>query len=174
MPKGNPKAYLNIKNNPLADNPDMTVDENTKMIMLCMETFNHPVPDLNNPEEVAATITEYFQTCIDKELRPGNLGLYAWLGLDKKQVNHLLAGRMKTNTATLDLIKKAIRTLATYRETLGSSGKLNPITLLFWQKNFDHMEDKQTLEVSASDHNVAEHTPEQIAAAIEADIPEDN
>jgi hypothetical protein len=178
MAKGNPKAYLNANkgaNSPII-NPkfEITDDENARMIQLCMDTFNHPIPDINNPTEVIDTINAYFQTCIDKGLRPGNLGLYAWLGLDRKDVNHILAGRKKINAACVDIIKKAVKTLSTYRESLGSSGKLNPITLLFWQKNFDHMEDKQQIEVSARDTSTADQTPEEIAAALEADVIQDN
>lgn len=175
MAKGNPRAYLNAKNNPITDNPDITEDENRNILSLCMEGFNAPLPNLSNPDEVKQAIDNYFLGCARHGLRPGNLGLYGRLGLTKQEVHNELTGHTKKlNPEALDLLKKAILFLREYRESLGTAGKLNPVTLIFWQKNYDGLTDTQTIEVSASDRNVAESTPEQIAAAIEADIPEDN
>jgi hypothetical protein len=74
----------------------------------------------------------------------------------------------------MDMIKKALATLSQMREQYGATGKLNPVTLIFWQKNYDGLTDVQQIEVSAKDQNAAEQTPEQIAAALEADVIQDN
>lgn len=174
MGKGNPKAYLNARNDPITDGPKVSEDENRNIIELCLETFNAPVPDLNDPEQVRAAVAGYFKSCIDRGLRPGNMGLYARLGKSRQYINAIVHGRVKINAASLDILKKALDTLSQMREQYGATGKLNPVTLIFWQKNYDGLTDTQTIEVSASDHNVPERSPEQIAAAIEADIPEDN
>jgi hypothetical protein len=164
----------NIKNNPITADPVMTPDENAKMIKLCIETFNAPAPDINNPEEVRAAIDGYFASCIEKELRPGNLGLYARLDLSKQDAHDIVIGKKKINPASADLLKKAIKALSTFREMLGSQGKINPATLIFWGKNFDGLSDVQQIEISPRDTPAAEQTPEQIAAALEADVIQDN
>ena len=176
MAKGNPKAYLNAKNSPII-NPDtsgVSDDENRNIIELCLETFTAPVPDINNPEEVYTAIAEYFRSCVERGLRPGNMGLYARLGKSRQEINNIIHGRTKINPAASDIIKKALSTLSQMREQYGATGKLNPVTLIFWQKNYDGLTDVQQIEVSARDTSAAEQTPEQIAAAIEADIPGDN
>lgn len=176
MAKGNPKAYLNAKNSPII-NPDMSGvsdDENRNIIELCLETFTAPVPDINNPEEVYTAIAGYFRSCVERGLRPGNMGLYARLGKSRQEINNIVHGRTKINPAASDIIKKALSTLSQMREQYGATGKLNPVTLIFWQKNFDGLSDVQQIEVSARDTSAAEQTPEQIAAALEADVIQDN
>jgi len=176
MAKGNPKAYLNAKNSPVI-NPDISGvsdDENRNIIELCLETFSAPVPDINNPEEVYTAIAEYFRSCIERGLRPGNMGLYARLGKSRQEINNIIHGRTKINPAANDMIKKALATLSQMREQYGATGKLNPVTLIFWQKNYDGLTDTQTIEVSARDTSAAEQTPEEIAAALEADVIRDN
>lgn len=171
MAKGNPKAYLNARNDPITDAPKVTEDENRNIIELCLETFNAPIPDINDPVQVQAAVAGYFKSCIDRGLRPGNMGLYARLGKSRQDINNYVHGRVKINPAALDILKKALETLSQLREQYGATGKLNPVTLIFWQKNYDGLTDVQQIEVSASDHTQAEYTPEQIAAAIDADIP---
>ena len=104
-------------------------------------------------------------------LRPGNLGLYASLGLSKQDVSDAIRGRNKSklSSSSIDLLKKAKVALSTYREMLGSTGKINPVTLIFWQKNYDGLEDKQTMEIAPRKDLEPERTPEQI----EKDIPID-
>ncbi|MEE6208411.1 MAG: hypothetical protein VZR95_10195 [Alphaproteobacteria bacterium] len=175
MAKGNPRAYLNAKNNPITDSPDITEDENRNILSLCMEGFNAPLPDLSDPEQVKQAIDNYFSGCARHGLRPGNLGLYGRLGLTKQEVHNELTGfTKKLSPASLDLLKKAVLFLREYRESLGATGKLNPVTLIFWQKNYDGLTDTQTIEVSARDTSTAEQTPEEIAAALEADVIQDN
>ena len=96
--------------------------------------------------------------------------MYASLGLSKQEVSNEIRGvTHKLDSPTIDLIKKAKVALSTYREMLGSTGKINPVTLIFWQKNYDGLEDKQTMEIAPRKDMEAERTPEQI----EADIPID-
>ena len=176
MPKGNP----NIKNySPIVDNTEIDKTENALLVSMALDVFNTPEPDLDKPDEVAKTIDRYFNSCISKGLRPGNLGLYTSLGLTKNNVRDLVQGRVKTvegkhvSSSTISHIKKAIKVLSLYRESLGSEGKLNPATLIFWQKNFDGLEDVQRMEVTANNAPEADKTAEEIAAQIEQDIPVD-
>lgn len=176
MAKGNPKAYLNSH---MCDNTEIDSSENAILVQYALDVFNTTSPDLSKPEEVEKTINSYFKNCISKGLRPGNLGLYASLGLDKNNVKDILTRGFKTvngrtvNSASKSLIKSAIKAIGAYREMLGSQGKLNPATLIFWQKNFDGLEDVQRTEISVNQPLEAAQTPEQIAAKIEQDIPVD-
>ena len=173
MPKGNSKAYLN---SPMVDNSPVDVQENALFVQYALDIFNTPDPDLNNPKEVKQCIDNYFNNCISKGLRPGNLGLYASLGLDKRQVFEMVNGRITKGASreTIELIKKAQKTLSSMREILGAQGKLNPATLIFWQKNFDNLQDVQTIELDANAAPTADKSPDEIARMIEQDIPIDS
>ena len=53
------------------------------------------------------------------------------------------------------------------------NGKVNPVTAIFWSKNFDGMTDSTTLNISADRGPEAQRTPSEIAKQIERDIPID-
>lgn len=149
-------------------------DENAAMCEYALNIFHAPAVDLRDPEAVSCAIDGYFRDCINRGLRPGNLGLYASLGLSKQEVSNEIRGvTHKLSSPTIDLIKKAKVALSTYREMLGSTGKINPVTLIFWQKNYDGLEDKQTMEIAPRKDLEADRTPDEIAKQIEADIPID-
>ena len=176
MAKGNSKGYLN---SPMYDNTEVDYNENENMINMLLESFNTSVPDLDKPKEVEIAINAYFKSCISKGLRPGNMGLYSRLGLTKNDVKDLIQGRVKTvegrkvSIETISLIKKSQRALSEFREGLGSAGKLNPATLIFWQKNFDGLEDVQRVDVAPVNNLQAEKTPEELQQIAEQDIPID-
>lgn len=149
-------------------------DDNAAMCAYSLDIFHAPAINLSDPEEVTEAIDGYFKDCMNKGLRPGNLGLYAVLGLSKQEVSNELRGvTHKLRPSTIDLIKKAKVALSAYREMLGSTGKINPVTLIFWQKNYDGLEDKQTMEISPRHDLDAECTPEEIEMQLEKDIPVD-
>ena len=131
--------------------------------------------DLHNPAEVKQAIINYFIDCEKSGKRPGNMGLYRALDLTRQDVNDALRGKNKSKVSPdcIDTIKKALSLLSEYREQLGAQGKLNPVTMIFWQKNFDGLADTQQIEVTAAPAPAATMTPEEIARQIEQDIPID-
>ena len=172
MPKGSSKGYLNA---PIANNTEIDREENANMINCILESFESPIPDLHNEKEVEQAIKNYLKRCISRGLRPGNLGLYNALGLDKSDVYDIIHGRnpKRASVGTVQLLKKACKHMSEYRELLGSAGKLNPATLIFWQKNFDGLEDVQRVDVAPINNLQAEKTPEELQQIAEQDIPID-
>ena len=167
---------MNIKNySPMVDNTEVDTELNAIMVQNILESFQAKEPDLHKADEVEYAIKDYFNRCITKGLRPGNMGLYNALGLGKTEVYDILNGRnpRKASLESIAIIKKAQKALSEFRESLGSQGKLNPATLIFWQKNFDGLEDVQRMEVAAETMPKAQQTPEEIARQIEQDIPID-
>lgn len=172
MPKGNPKGYLN---SPMTGAEiQLTPEENANMVGHALDIFKAKEPDMHNVKEVTECIDNYFQNCIRRQLRPGNMGLYASLGISKREADFLVKGRLpgKASPEAVSQLKRAMKAISAFRETLGAQGKLNPATLIFWQKNFDGLEDQQTVMVEAAVSD-ATMTPEQIAKQIEDDIPID-
>jgi hypothetical protein len=174
MAKGNPLAYKNAKNSPvIGDNgvAPISKNENEALILNALDVFHSTPPDLDDPEAVAQAIDKYFKSCIDRGVRPGNMGLYGVLGLSRQDVNNAINGYSKRlGSATIDTIKKACTAMSTYRESLGSSGKLNPVTLIFWQKNFDGLKDVQDVVVTPNSNVEPEMSIEQIEQDIPIDI----
>ena len=152
----------------------MSNDESALFCQYALDMFHSPSVDLSDPGAVAAAIDGYFKYCIERGLRPGNLGLYAVLGLSKQDVSDALRGAShRLSASTIDLLKKAKQALATYRELLGSQGKLNPVTLIFWQKNYDGLKDVQDINIAPQVGIQQEHTEDEIAQQVLEDIPID-
>ena len=176
MPKGS-RTGKDGNNSPIIGDNGITAtpEELRELTRHALELFDAPAPDLHNAEEVRAAIMAYFRSCDRHGVRPANLGLYAALGLTKQDVSNILTGKSKHKVSpeSLDLLKKAKLTLSTYRESLALTGKLNPVTAIFWSKNFDGMQDQTQIEVTAQAGPAATMTPEQIARQIEKDIPID-
>lgn len=130
-----------------------TPEELREFTRHALELFEATPPDLHNAEEVRQAITNYFMSCDRHGVRPANLGLYAALGMTKQDVSDVIRGanKGKVSPECIDIIKKAKLTLSTYRESLAMSGKVNPVTAIFWSKNFDGMSDVQQIEVTAAD-----------------------
>ena len=173
MGRGNKEGYKNSLIS--GENVDIDYDLNKAMIEVCLDVINSEYPMLDNPLQVKQAINNYFESCISRGLKPGNLGLYACLGLDKNDVKNVIEGRAKSvdgrnvSPECAGLIKKACKGLSLYRESLGSTGKLNPATLIFWQKNYDGLEDVQRVDVAPVNTLQADKTPEQIASEIPVD-----
>lgn len=155
-----------------------TPEELNKLTRNARELFisvtENPV-DLHNPEDVRRAIIEYFDRCERNSLRPGNLGLYAALGMNKSDWANAKLGKSKTKVSpeSIRLIEKATYALGQYREGLALEGKLNPVTFIFMGKNYDGMEDNSRVEVTASTGPQAQLTPAEVAKQIEKDIPID-
>ena len=131
---------------------EIDFDDNAILVQNTLESFLAKKPDLHNESEVKQAIEDYFKRCISKGLRPGNLGLYNALGINKKQAYDLLHGLTpkKASPASVEQLKKACDSLGEYRESLGSHNKITPPVLIFWEKNFDHLEDVQRVELDAN------------------------
>ena len=144
----------------------LSVEDNKRMITQMMKTFTAPPINLNDPEAVERRIAEYFASCAESGLRPGNLGMYSALGLTKQDVNNALHERShKLNPAVIDSIKRGILAMSSYREMLCNHGKLNPVSYIFQSKNFDGLTDQAQLQVTrADDFGKPRMTPDQIDA----------
>ena len=154
---------------------DASPEEISELIQYTVDIFKATPPDLHNPEEVQRAIMNYFLSCQQHGTRPGNLGLYAALGMSKQDIHNAVTGKYKKRVSPecIDLIKKAQQAMGAYREGLALKGKLNPVTYIFMGKNYDGLEDQTRVEVTANTGPAPTMTPEEIARQIEQDIPID-
>lgn len=132
-------------------------DEISKYARQTLALFEMKTPDLHNPDEVYDAIKNYFMDCDNRHMRPGNMGLYAVLGITRQDYNNLCNGKLKNKVSPvcMDIIQKAVRAISAYRENLAANNKIHPTTYIFMAKNYDQMEDITRLEVSADSEQTA-------------------
>ena len=161
--------------NPHLSATTATPEEISNLTSLALSVFMIKTPDLHNPDEVQQAIINYFQTCQTHGTRPGNLGLYAALGMSRQDYHDVINGRNKSKVSPecIDIVKRAARAVGVYREGLALQGKINPVTYIFMGKNYDGLEDVTRLDVSADRGPAANLSPDEIAKQIEKDIPVD-
>lgn len=155
----------------LTETVGLSVDDNRRMITNIMKTFDAPPINLADPEAVKQRIDEYFAQCAMDGLRPGNLGMYSALGLTKQDVNNALHERShRLRPETIDLIKRGMLAMSTYREMLCNHGKINPVSYIFQAKNFDGLSDQTQLQVTRVDPlETYVRTPEEIKRILDAE-----
>ena len=165
-PKGGHNNYLTATT--------ATTEEINNLTSLALSVYQIKTPDLHNPEEVHAAIIGYFETCQAHGIRPGNLGLYAALGMSKQEYHNMVTGKNKTKVspACIDLIKKAARAIGVYREGLALEGKINPVTYIFMGKNYDGLQDQTQIEVTSAAQTPVTITAEEARAALVDSIPD--
>lgn len=155
-----------------------TTSDIQRLTRQALDTFllsQHNTVDLHNEESVYHAIVDYFEQCEKNATRPGNLGLYAALGMSKQDYNNVTTGKSKSKAspACIDLMKKAVQAIGAFREGLALEGKINPVTYIFMGKNYDGLTDTTNITVSTDQGPQAQLSPEQIAKQIEKDIPVD-
>lgn len=152
-----------------------TPEDIAKYTAYALTVFENKPPDLHNEQETEQAIKAYFQKCAAMHIRPGNMGLYAALGITRQDWNNAVTGKSKAKISPvcIDIVKRATRALGAFRESLAMDGKVNPVSYIFMSKNFDGLEDVTRLELSPDTRQQADLTPEQIQKAIEQDIPVD-
>ena len=126
----------------MMNNPDLEEGYNTKRIRF-MRLILPPTPaDTSNIAEMEERFENYLQLCESYDMKVGNLAAYAAIGIDKATAWAWL-NRESTKPELVDFIKKVQLTCAMYREGLMEDGKVNPVTGIFWQKNYDGFKDQQ-------------------------------
>ena len=103
--------------------------------------------DLNDVEMMEQRFYRYLQLCAQYDQKIGNQAAYAAMGVTKEQVWDFI-NRNKSNPQRSDFLKKVQQICGMYREGLMEDGKVNPVTGIFWQKNYDGMKDQQELVVT--------------------------
>lgn len=123
-------------------NPDLEVGYNTRRIMFMQAILPTEPLDHNDVAEMERRFNRYLQLCADWDMKIGNQAAYAAIGIDKGTAWEW-ENRNLGNHARTDFIKKVRQFCAMYREGLMEDGKVNPVTGIFWQKNYDGMKDQQ-------------------------------
>lgn len=103
--------------------------------------------DYNDVEEMQKRFNRYLELCAQYGKKVSNQAAYLAIG-----VNSDLVAKWTTqdagNAARYGFFKKVKQICGVYREGLMSDGKINPVTGIFWQKNYDGLKDQQDVVVT--------------------------
>lgn len=116
--------------------------------------------DTTDPDQLKQRTIDYLNYCIDNDIRPGNMGLYSAWGLSRQAVHQTIS--RGASSARLDIMQKSLQIMATIRESLMSGGKINPVTGIFWQKNFDGLTDTQSIEITPNVQQQPQYSNEDL------------
>jgi len=115
--------------------------DNSKIAATLLQILQWGEVDKSNVKELEMRFARFLEYCIKHDVRITNQLTYLALGISAENARDWTAGGYRTREHSL-FIKKVKHFCATYREQLGADGKLNPVTLIWWQKNYDGMVDK--------------------------------
>jgi hypothetical protein len=146
--------------------------DNSRIAGHLLEFMSWGPVDRDNIEEMEDRFRRYVEYCIENDIRITNMVAYMAIGIDKSTAHDWVHGRSRT-PAHSDFIKRVQRFCASYRELLGADGKLNPVTLIWWQKNYDGFVEKQEIVVTPNNPLGDATSPEEIGKRLGEGIPED-
>lgn len=108
-------------------------------------------------ESLRACWIKYCNLCVKRDMNLNNLAAYMALGITKTTADDWLSGKERADRPEFrNLILVVNQMCSAYREQLMSEGKMNTITGVWWQKNFDKMKDNPTdsgTDVNPTDRN---------------------
>lgn len=155
--------------------PEGDPGDNAKYTAFALAIAQFPKIDVNNPVQLSQRLTDYFQLCVDHDMKPAVAGMALAFGLDRRrlwEINNDVAGRNTSMPQECrDIIKTAYNSLEVLWESYSMSGKLNPVTAIFLGKNNFGYQDKQ--EYVVTPNTVSQDTPVDVIEAKYDALPED-
>lgn len=104
--------------------------------------------DLTNIDDLRMRFYSYLELAQRCNMKVSNLCAYLSVGMTYSKAYK----QMKDGSdAVKDLLYEIQAVCGSYRETITGEGKLNPITSIFWQKNFDGLKDRSEQTVTVQD-----------------------
>ena len=99
--------------------------------------------DPHDVEEMKRRFKHYLKTCGEFDMKVGNMNAYYAIGISRQQASMWVHDTKPQNAERRDFIEQVQSICGGYREILMQDGKVNPVTGIFWQKNFDGFRDQQ-------------------------------
>jgi len=134
---------------------------NVRYVRFIMELNQMPKIDKTDLDAMEKRLGEYLELCTRFEMKIGNQACYFALGIDKDDMYNWTHGRSRTPDFC-EFAKKVQKLCGVYRENLMQDGQINPITGIFWQKNYDGLKDQQEVVLTPNNPLGAETTPEEL------------
>ena len=138
--------------------------DNTKYLANALSMWDWQKPDMTDPVAVNARIKEYFQLCINDDMKPSVEGLAFAFGVHRKTLwawaNNIDSARMPEEVR--NLIKRAYEILTVQMANYMQNGKINPVAGIFLMKNNMDYEDKKEITLAPACPLGEETPPEEL------------
>ena len=150
--------------------------ENQKYIAHMMEIQRiSQKADVENLDTLKQCFLEYLELCAKNNMKVGNMGAYAAMGISKYMAFDWEHGRKRQgNKEYQQFITFVKMMIAAYRESAIAEGDINPIVGIFWQKSFDGLNEMTEAEASNMLEGVSTEVTDgkQIADKYQGLLPE--
>lgn len=134
---------------------EMPPGYNTRRIAFMQAILPTEPLDTNDVAEMSRRFARYLDLCAQWDMKIGNQAAYAAIGIDKATAWDW-ENRVSGNPERAAFIKKVRQFCGMYREGLMEDGKINPVTGIFWQKNYDGMRDQQEVVLTPNTNPLGE------------------
>jgi hypothetical protein len=140
-----------VSNKDLANPIKATPAEISAKMRKLKVIYDLPKIDLDDDQAVADRIDYYFEYCAKEGLKPIVEGLALAIGIDRRTLWDWESERRRglLSDSRADIIKKAKDYIAFLMSDAAISGQVNPVTWIFYAKNYFGMSDKQEIEIKA-------------------------
>lgn len=101
-------------------------------------------------EECEERIEQFFRFCADHNYRPGIESLATALGTTRQNLN-LWENGVHCSQERAEMIKQAKQIVATFIEAASLNGKINPVSAIFYSKNWFGYSDKYEMTNTPAD-----------------------
>lgn len=145
--------------------------DNSKYAKLAYDIVSWGKVDRRDISALENRFGQYVAFCIENDIKPGNLACYAALGITKQIASDWENG-VYGSSAHKDFIKKVKLFCGMNREFLMQDGKVNYITGIFWQKNYDGLKDVQDVVLTPNNPLGDIVDPEELKRRYMSAVPE--
>ena len=123
-------------------NPDVPDGYNSRMVAFTMDIMPTEPLDHHDVPEMERRFRRYVEKCNEYDMKVGNMAAYMAIGITKDMATDW-ENHPHRNPNRAIFIKNVRQFCAVCRENLMADGKVNVVTGLFWQKNYDGLKDQQ-------------------------------
>lgn len=141
--------------------------DNSKSLAHALQIYQLPTIDINDADQVRKRITEYFQICIDNDMKPNLAGVSNALSISRQYLWEIANGKTNKNKDVVDTIRKVQFLLTQLMEDYMQNGKINPVSGIFLMKNNMGYVDQQEIVLSPGGEEKTAHDLIQEADLLE-------
>lgn len=168
-------ALAERENKKVRKRPDSTVQtaagDNAKFTMHNRMLYELAPVSFESAEEVRERTITYLDICEQNDMKPSVAGYALALGIDRVTLWRIVKGIIVKPAEVRNVLKRAYDLLNAQMEDYMQNGKINPVSGIFLMKNAWGYQDKQEIQVSASQGDA--ESPDQLAAKYADAIPTD-
>lgn len=145
--------------------------DNARYLRFALDNMNRPPIDISDEKQVAQRIGEYFDDCVNADMKPNVVGMANALGVDRGTLWSWKTGGLRSATHQ-DIVKRAFVALEELWVDYMQNGKINPASGIFLGKNHFGYRDVSDITLTPGQQLSDQTTPEQMQKQIAA-LPDD-